>query len=270
MTIKIFTMVKDENDIIREWIIYHAELFGYENIFIIDNYSTDGTFEIIEEYKGKIHIFRAKKYQEKGILMKSLINKFCLPNDIAFPIDIDEFIVYYENNKIISDKTTINDYMNNLKDAHIYKANYIISIITDKTEKGYNNAIIETKYGLHQNYGSNAKSFFKLKNYTGDIDHGNHIITNDYFLTKICLVHYHSRNLEQMKKKIYNNVIGLGYPNNLGELKLALHKNANCNGNHHVRNYINILENTYKIHFQPYNSGMIELAPLSQFIGKFK
>ena len=47
MTIKIFTMVKDENDIIREWIIYHAELFGYENIFIIYNYSTVGTFEII-------------------------------------------------------------------------------------------------------------------------------------------------------------------------------------------------------------------------------
>ena len=25
-------MVKDENDIVREWIIYHGELFGYENI----------------------------------------------------------------------------------------------------------------------------------------------------------------------------------------------------------------------------------------------
>ena len=32
MTIKLFTRVKDENDIVREWIIYHGELFGYENI----------------------------------------------------------------------------------------------------------------------------------------------------------------------------------------------------------------------------------------------
>ena len=269
MTIKLFTMVKDENDIVREWIIYHGELFGYENIFVIDNYSTDGTYEIIQEYKEKIHIFREKKYQDKGILMKSLINKNCLPNDIAFPIDIDEFIVYYDDNKIIADKTTINDYMNNLEDAHIYKANYIVTNITDNTEYGYNNAIIETKYGTYQNYGISAKSFFKLKNYNGIIDHGNHIHTNNYFLTKICLVHYHCRNFEQMKKKIYNNVIGLGYPNNLEQLKIILHKNAKCAGCHHVRNYINLLENRYQISKQPYNSGMIELEPLSKFISNF-
>jgi hypothetical protein len=270
MTIKLFTMVKDENDIVREWIIYHGELFGYENIFVIDNYSTDGTYEIIQEYKGLINIGKAKNYKDKGILMKSLINKSCLPNDIAFPIDIDEFIVYYDNNKIISDKTTINNYMNNLRDAHIYKANYIVSNITDNTAQGYKNAIVETKYGTYQNYDNHAKSFFKLKNYNGAIDHGNHIHTNNYFLTKICLVHYHCRNLFQMKKKIYNNVIGLGYPNNLEQLKIILHKNAQCAGNHHVRNYINLLENTYQISKQPYKPDMIELDPLSQFISKLK
>ena len=265
MTIKIFTMVKDEVDIIREWIVFHSELFGYENIHIIDNYSTDGTYEIIEEYKDKIHIFREKSYLKKGIFMKNIIDKFCDSSNIAFPIDIDEFIVYYDN-KIIVDKKTINDYINNLPDAYVYKANYISTIITDKTDYGYNNAVLECKYGNYDDYGQNAKTFFKVKNYNGSIDHGNHINTINYHLSKICLVHYHLRNLTQIKKKIYNNVIGLGYPDDLNKLKNIIQNNNDCCGNHHVSNYIHILENTFELQTYNYHSSNIELTPLFTFI----
>lgn len=268
MTIKLFTMVKDEVDIIREWIIFHGELFGYENIYIIDNYSSDGTYEIIEEYKDKIHIFREKNYLQKGILMKKLIDIFCDTNDIAFPIDIDEFIVYYDNDKVFVDKKIINDYINNLPDMYVYKANYISSVISDNTDYGYDNAILQCKYGFYDNYGENAKTFFKLKNYNGDIDHGNHIQTKNYHLTKICLVHYHLRNLNQIKKKIYNNVIGLGYPNDLNKLKKIIQNNNNCAGNHHVNNYICILENTFHLQTNTYHPSMVELSELSKFINK--
>jgi len=267
MIIKLFTMVKDEVDIIKEWILFHGELFGYENIYIIDNYSTDGTYEIIKEYKEKINIFREINYLQKGVFMKKLIDNFCDSSDIAFPIDIDEFIVYYDN-KIIVDKKTINDYINNLPDAYVYKANYISTVITDNTYYGYDNAVLECKYGNYDNYGQNAKTFFKLKNYNRNIDHGNHIRTDNFFLTNICLVHYHLRNITQIKTKIYNNVIGLGYPNNLIKLKQILHNNNNCCGNHHIKNYIHILENTFFLHTSTYNSNMIELSPLSKFILK--
>ena len=43
-------MVKDEDDIIREWIEYCGNLFSYENLYIIDNYSTNNTYEICKEY----------------------------------------------------------------------------------------------------------------------------------------------------------------------------------------------------------------------------
>jgi hypothetical protein len=48
MRIKLFTMVKDEIDIIRDWIIYHGCMFGWDSIYVIDNFSTDGTYEIID------------------------------------------------------------------------------------------------------------------------------------------------------------------------------------------------------------------------------
>ena len=47
--ITIGTMVKNEDDIVALWIEYYGELFGYENLYIIDNYSDDLTYEIPED-----------------------------------------------------------------------------------------------------------------------------------------------------------------------------------------------------------------------------
>ena len=50
-----------------------------------------------------------------------------------------------------------------------------------------------------------------------------------------------------MKKKILNNVLGFNYKNDLIYLKDLLNKNNFCNGNHHVRSQIEVLENKYKL-----------------------
>ena len=109
MSIKIFTMVKDEVDIIEYWIKYHGELFGYKNLYIVDNMSTDGTYEKIEFYKKiRVKLFREEDYKKKGEIMTKLINS-THNYDIAFPIDIDEFIVYYneDENKINPERSVI-------------------------------------------------------------------------------------------------------------------------------------------------------------------
>jgi len=265
--VKIFTMVKDEVDIIRDWIIYHGSMFGFSNLFIIDNNSTDGTFEAIKEFNGLVNIFREPDYSKKGEYMKKLIDQNC-SNEIAFPIDIDEFIVYFENNKISVDKELINNYFNNLGSCMIYKCNYIISFINANNLNGYNRAVAESTHGAYIDMGKNAKSFFNTKYYKGAIDHGNHINTLDdtnYHLTKLCLVHYHYRNTEQMKKKIVNNIKGLGYINDLEYLKNLYNNNNNCIGNHHVKSQIEVLENRYNIplhHIDPNSSSLINLEVL--------
>ena len=60
MHVKIFTMVKDEEDIIEYWINYHGSIFGYRNLYIIDNMSTDGTYEKIMKYKPFVKFDRNK------------------------------------------------------------------------------------------------------------------------------------------------------------------------------------------------------------------
>jgi len=265
---KIFTIVKDEVDIVEDWLIYHGCMFGWNNIYIIDNYSSDGTWEKINEFSHLVNIFRENDYSKKGEYMRNLINTYCYDGEIAFPIDIDEFIVYYDNNSISIDRDVIIHHINNLPECHVYKTNYINALITQ--DNGYEKATNMIHCGLYNDMGKYAKTFFNTRYFKGMIDHGNHIVCDNYYLTKLCLVHYHCRNLEQMKKKVLNNILGLGYQNNLDFLKNLIDNNNNCNGNHHVKYQINILEGNYTINSHSINNTEIDLKPLrDRIIGKY-
>lgn len=270
INVKLFTMVKDEVDIIKEWILYHGHLFGYNNLFIVDNFSTDGTFEVINSFKNLgVNIFREVDYKQKGYIMTNLIKTYC-SNEFGYPIDIDEFIVYYDktNNTISVDRNTILNYFSNLPIEPVYKTNFILSRITNGI--GYENAVVEAVCGVHRNCGNSAKSFFNTTLFTGTIDHGNHYLCDNYYLTDLCIVHYHHRSLNQLKKKIYNNVLGLGYDlNDISQLKQHILKGSA--GFHHIISIINILENRYVLPTHEYNSHTdCLLKPLSDLIISLK
>lgn len=263
--VKIFTMVKGEDDIVKDWVMYHGNLFGYKNLYVIDNMSRDGTYNILIELKKQygIHVFRADDYKKKGDYMTYLI-KLCCKNEYAFPIDIDEFIVLYDknSNKIICDNETVYTYIKTLPPSNAYKMNYIVS--KNLSSSGYDRATIEAKAGTYIDYGSLAKTFFHSTLFKGKLDHGNHYHTNDYYLTQFCLIHYHCRNLDQMKKKIYNNVLGLGYhPFDINRLNQIIKKNPTIDGIHHIKNQIQILQNTYSISNESVLPNDISLKPLS-------
>ena len=251
MKIKLFTMVKNEDDIIEYWIQYHGELFGYNNLYIVDNESTDRTYEKIQKYsKYGIHISREHDYSRKGEIMTELMNQIG-SYDIAFPLDIDEFIIYYDkhSNTLSPEKTV--SYLKTLvgsdkfKENSIFKANYIYSTITNGNNIGYENALFDSKYGQYLDYGHMAKTFINKDKWEGVMDHGNHFPTENYISTNICLIHYHCRNIEQMKKKVITNVEGLGYPSDdLEYLKNLPKETPGC---HHVRHMIQILNNTFTI-----------------------
>jgi hypothetical protein len=251
MKIKLFTMVKNEDDIVEHWIQYHGKLFGYNNLYIVDNESNDGTYEKIQKYsKYGVHISREPDYSKKGEIMTNLMNTIG-SYDIAFPLDIDEFIIYYDKeNQILSPDKTLS-YLKTLvssdkfKNNSVFKANYIYSTITSGNNIGYSNALLECQYGQYLDYGNMAKTFVNKHNWEGVMDHGNHFPTEDYISTNICLIHYHCRNLEQMKKKVITNVEGLGYNSN--DLDFLKNLPKDTPGCHHVRHMIQILKNKFMI-----------------------
>jgi hypothetical protein len=267
--VKIFTMVKDENDIVEDWVIYHGSMFGFENLYIIDNYSTDGTYEILVHLslKTPINIFRLNDYSLKGQYMTEFIEKYGKEDKIAYPIDIDEFVVLYNkvNNTISIDKEKIMNYIDNLPEYKVYKTNYIMAKNT--VFNGHSRSTTESTHACYADYGEHAKSFFNTKLFENTIiDHGNHFNCSDYYPTDICLVHYHCRNKEQMKKKILNNVLGLGYKNDIQFLKNLLLENPDCCGNHHVKYQILVLENKFNINISSIDRTDILLYPLADRI----
>jgi len=263
-------MVKGEVDIITDWVMYHGSLFGFKNLYIIDNLSRDGTWEELcrlkSIYKG-INICRLPDYKQKGNYMTSFIKSFCSPGDLAFPIDIDEFIVCYnkQTNKISCDGNHFKQIIQSLPLSAVYKMNYINCKVIDPN--GYERAARTATNGVYDDYGQMAKSFFNTALFNGKIDHGNHYKTSNYVLTDLCLVHYHQRNLEQMKKKIYNNVSGLGHnPFDLQGLKRLYGSPAGAIGWHHIEHQIQVLEGKFALSISNSEASDINLSPISSFL----
>lgn len=291
--IKLFTIVKDETDIVAEWVHYHGRLFGYANLYIIDNMSTDGSHEKLLDLQVKYgcSVFRRPNYALKGEYMTELIREYCSHKNesgnyttpMAYPIDIDEFIALYDSKTqtISCDKTAILAYFEKTilpkiasNEHAFFKANYIMNKLisnggASSEFDGYKNALMESTHGTYANYGGMAKTFFSSKNVIEHgirIDHGNHYNQCQYFMTDLVLVHYHCRSRAQMEKKVYNNVAGFGYPVND---MAALANYVSADGGHHVKHRINILNNAFKLSVEsfdatkPISESHISLAPLA-------
>jgi hypothetical protein len=266
-------MVKDEDDIVEDWILYHGEIFGYNNLFIFDNYSTDNTFSICQKYvKNGIHLFRERDYKKKGIKMTLVMRKVSC--DIFFPIDIDEFIVYYDDESITINKDYIVNYIesqfHNLKQEKAFKCHYIIPVCTNEDDsfESFTHGWINKGMG---NWRKTYLNKHNIGNYM--IDHGNHMYDLTFSCSDICLVHYHSRNHNQMIKKIKNNVQGLHLPLNLSFLKSLIKQNPKHHGNHHIKNMIKILKDD-NVSFQPHvvstSNQPISLHPIIEFLKETK
>lgn len=263
------TMVKDESDIVEKWIQYYGKIFSFPNLYIIDNYSTDRTYEICKKYISRgVKVFQEKNYKHKGEFMTKIKNS--VNCDFFLPIDIDEFIVYFDKQPFVQCDNII-DYFSELKNTYpndsLFKMSEIHPIRTN------NNPELLTQF-THGNYTDiyiMSKSFLQSKNIklTSDcpIDHGNHMPNKTYIATKLAIIHYHTRSEEQIRKKITNNITGLGYIIELGFLKKLVGDNKEhlFAGKHHVLNAISILENRGKKLGPPIHENAFGIS-LSNFI----
>ena len=99
MTIaKVVCVTKDEYDLIEDFIKYHAYLFGYENVVIVDNGSTHP--EVLRVYEKYSKLGVDINYEpifdrdKQNIIYGKYIEKNSHNCTFIFPIDTDEFIYY--------------------------------------------------------------------------------------------------------------------------------------------------------------------------------
>lgn len=276
--VKVFTMVRDEDDIVYEWVLYHGTLFGFQNVHVIDNLSRDHTWTKLKQMRNQlgITIYRCRDYRKKGDFMTLLMRRHARA-ELVFPLDIDEFIVLLDDahrpTSISCKNPDILAYLRTLPIRTVYKMPYLNAILTEPA--GYECAPRQTYYAQYSDIGAHCKSFVFYPKFQGKFDHGNHLPTgaapphtdqlarlsfampsraaahsNDVLFTRLALVHYHTRNWEQQRKKTENNVRGLGYPvqsaEQLSQL-LAHHPPGSLKGEHHIHLQLSFLNGTYQL-----------------------
>lgn len=217
-------LVRDEEDILEYNICHHLNQ-GVDFIIAIDNGSTDRTVEIL------------KKYQKKGVLKYSVINKHTYEQDVwvsqmakeavkkygathLFHCDADEF--WYETNGNLKNQ------INNIKDVgYVSLINYIPPDIMIKRFNFdnfrymvsnpilYPHSLFDMKSSKVLIY-EYPKKIITSKKFT-DIDYGNHRVKYDgkissKQLINIFIHHFPIRSYMHFQKKVING--GTAYLNN--------------------------------------------------------
>ena len=93
----IFLMQKDEQDLFPTFIKYYGEAFGYSNIHVFDNGSSESMQDMLND-AGALGVRinqdfnTAEDYENKGAVLGQAINENRKKYDISLPLDCDEFI----------------------------------------------------------------------------------------------------------------------------------------------------------------------------------
>ncbi len=112
-------MQRDEDYLLRPWLAYHGHLFGFENIYVLDNGSSSpGVRAALQEFAGKgVHViwdFAAREdYLAKGNLVGGTLKVLddSRQYDFLIPLDCDEFVVLRNEYDVDCSRDTILSYL---------------------------------------------------------------------------------------------------------------------------------------------------------------
>lgn len=101
--VKVVMMEKDEGDTLARWLLHYSSLFGFENLTILDNGSTDErTLALLEnaERRGvtvRRDLTGPENFHAKGSHVRNIIQGWdgCETYDFALPVDCDEYLAVF-------------------------------------------------------------------------------------------------------------------------------------------------------------------------------
>lgn len=201
-------MQKDEITFLEPWLAYHGHLFGFENLYVLDNGSTTPHVrEVLIRYAAKgvsIDYSRATRqdYINKGDLVGEIIRRLDADRkyDFFFPTDCDEFIIKRTEWGFTCDRTAIHDYLDTLRnEQRVLRIPFQIA----------NHPLVPDFYSYFTFY----KAFFAAGTFVWT-DHGHHAgesrIGQGFRDTQIIHMHFHyhpfAKYLELAHRKWHGSV----------------------------------------------------------------
>lgn len=248
--IKILMMQKNEDLLLPIWIKYHGSLFGYKNLYVFDNGSTNRSIQeyLLECEELGVNIlynFNTKSdFENKGPIIAEAIQRLDRedPAEFYFPVDCDDFIA------VRPEKTVAFDIDSIQRELACHKGTEEVLAI----DSGYDNLPGNRTQYVHRT--DRVKTFFG-KDTCLHLDLGFHggisKAGSTRRRTKIVYFHLHNRAFLDLQERAKEKMIGR--VKNFQTQTLLDHKARQLNGTHLVdelllnsnHDYINFLNNKY-------------------------
>jgi hypothetical protein len=216
----VVTFVKDDPDILPYWLEYHSAIFGPENIAVIDHDSRHNTtLQVLKEWQQKgIHVIHTNEsYQKKGDIVFHTFATHFPGADIFLPLDIDEFIIYFnELRQPIANRTALKEAFVQIYERpekrcwgmqYLYFSHPWTVNASMETIKFF--APLTRKFHVSKKIIANCAGFIGL-------DHGNHCPRIRGMRCEFCtavsnigMLHYHFRNPMETARRAVVDLVGL-------------------------------------------------------------
>ncbi len=210
-------MQKDETGLLQAWLAYHGYLFGFENLYVFDNGSSDQHVRAtLQRYNGigvnvEWSASTPEDYLKKHLYIGRLISdlQHSRRYDIIIPLDCDEFVVKKTVSGVTCSKSAIVDYLGELAgETKVLRVPYQLA----------NHPLVPDFYS----YFGFHKIFFSAARYQ-ETDHGFHHIRAregvQYLDTRIIHLHFHNKPFPELLRVSARKLAGRVDLSDIGALR---------------------------------------------------
>jgi hypothetical protein len=252
----VFTLTKNEYDLVNQFVTYHGWLFGYKNVVVIDNGSTHkDVLDLYDVFRSKgVTILTADGYSGdlQGKHYTDTLLQYKEKSTFLIPLDTDLFFTVKES----CDRDTIISFLENLPtDYDMFIMNMFFMSVVDVSSPNYSDHKLRvptdcTTFVKRRGYGGFPyvqHTFYRASNFVWT-SNGNHVggsTTNRSYRTDdVAYIHFHSTGVGRNIERCSAILEAYGYI----DTKTQSHQeqfnalNGLCgNGGHRIQQYVEYL-----------------------------
>ena len=94
--IKLIVMSKDEWPLLKQWVLYHGELLGFQHLYVVDGSTDKKTVEFLRnarDHLGVNVVFSKAGLNSIGLALSAVAREISRASDFIIKLDVDEFLV---------------------------------------------------------------------------------------------------------------------------------------------------------------------------------
>ena len=253
--VKIFTVTKNETDLLEDFVQYHGSIFGFSNVVLIDNDSDcKVVLELYREFRRMgVVVEKHSSYrgQSQGEAFTKYMSKYRHQCKFMVGLDTDEFIQFpdlmHSCTSVANLKNRFRAYFSGLRsDASKFNVVTYFNSVPDPSDITYKDQKVlrPARDIVHfsQAPAKPKKCFFRSETFLSTVNgcHKGKVSSGVEVTSKLCYVHFHSTGARRSVERARSIVAGYGYADVDSPLESQLRQLASISspiGSHRVLEY---------------------------------